>query len=113
MLAGAQPSTRSTVEVRVVLAVRREGRVDGVTGRLKVRELPGGPAGLFPDPEALIVQPANEAFDRALRLAWKFSGGDKQRSCVLWRIRRPAGDDSPPVPARLRPAERLPGRAAQ
>ena len=86
MLVGAQPSTRSTVEVRVVLAVRREGRVDGVTGRLKVRELPGGPAGLFPDPEALIVQPTNEAFDRALRLAWRFSGGDKQRSCVLWRI---------------------------
>ena len=86
MLAGAQPSTRSAVEVRVVLAVRQEGRVDGVTARLKMRELPGGPAGLFPDPQALVVQPTNEAFDRALRLAWRFSGGDKQRSCVLWRI---------------------------
>jgi len=72
--------------VRVVLAVRQQGRIGGVTGRLEVQVLPGGPPGLYPDPRALIVQPTDAAFDRALRLAWQCAGGNSQPSCVLWRV---------------------------
>ena len=86
MLTGDAPKARSAVRVSVVLAVREQGRVDGVTGRLEVQVLPGGPAGLYPDPRALTVQPTDAAFNRALRLAWQFAGGDSQSSCVLWRV---------------------------
>jgi len=86
MLTGSTPNPRNSVRVSVVLAVREQGRVDGVTGNLEVQVLPGGPAGLYPDPRAMTIQPTDEAFDRALRLAWQFAGGDSQPSCVLWRV---------------------------
>lgn len=86
LLAGAAPEARSAVQVRVVLAVREQEQINGVTGRLDVHVLPGGPAGLYPDPRTLTVQPADAAFNRALHLAWQFAGGDSQSSCVLWRL---------------------------
>jgi WD40 repeat protein len=86
LLAGATPDARRAVQVRVVLAVREQERVSGVTGRLDVQVLPGGPAGLYPDPRALTVQPVNAAFNRALHLAWQSAGGDSQQACVLWRV---------------------------
>jgi WD40 repeat protein len=86
MLTGTVPDPRNAVQVSVVLAVREQGRFEGVTGRLEVQILPGGPVGLYPDPRAMTVQPTDEAFDRALRLAWQFAGGGSQSSCVLWRV---------------------------
>jgi hypothetical protein len=86
LLAGAAPKAKSAVQVSVVLAVREQERVNGVTGRLVVQVLPGGPAGLYQDPRALTIQPADAAFNRALHLAWQLTGGDSQSSCVLWRL---------------------------
>ena len=86
MLSGAAPKASSAVRVSVVLAVREQGRVGGVTGRLDVQVLPGGPAGLYPDPRAMTVQPTDAHFNRALHLAWQFAGGESESRCVLWRV---------------------------
>jgi WD40 repeat protein len=93
MLAGTRP-TRRAVGVRVVLAIRSGHQaepgtgdpVDGVTGTLELRELPGGPPGLFPDPSAMRVHRADAKFNQALELAWDFTAQDDERRCVLWRV---------------------------
>ena len=58
-----------------------------MAGTLAVWELPAGPVGLFPDPAAMRILRANDAFRAALGLAWEFAGGLASAGrCVLWRL---------------------------
>jgi WD40 repeat protein len=89
LLAGVRLDTRPAVRVRVILASPRQDRkgLHGVTGVLDVRELPGGPGGLFPDPSALRIYRTNDSFNQALTLAWEFAAGDRHNGkCALWRL---------------------------
>ena len=61
--------------------------VTGVPGKLRLRLLPSGPPGLFPDPAALRIPRGDQPFKDALTLAWRSAAGSgHQDRCVLWRL---------------------------
>jgi hypothetical protein len=87
LMAGAEPQGR-TVRSSVALTGTRSDDVIGVGGRLEVRTVPGGPAGLYPDPSMLLTLPASDRdLAPALDLAWQFAAGTgAEGRCVLWRL---------------------------
>ncbi|GAA3777077.1 hypothetical protein ACFS5L_34360 [Streptomyces phyllanthi] len=93
LLAGARFREHRAVRVSVVFgrsddvpgAVQEQE--DGVTGVLELRELPGGPKGLFPDPLTMAgVRSSGPAFGQSLAHAWQASPWRAAGRCVVWRI---------------------------
>ncbi|MFE7854083.1 WD40 repeat domain-containing protein [Streptomyces sp. NPDC057403] len=58
----------------------------GSLATLTVEVLPGGPAGLFPDPRTMAFFAADTAFQDALTEAWAYAQGPRQDLCVLWAL---------------------------
>jgi WD40 repeat protein len=95
LLAGAKPLDRHAGKVAIVFGrADDQGRDSGTAGFLELREFPGGPAGLFPDPRWMAgARAMSPEFAEALAVAWRYCGGDR---CVLWRIILP--DDPTWIP---------------
>jgi hypothetical protein len=85
-LAGALQPTVGRVHVSVVFGNKR-------SGKLSLRVQPGGPAGLYPDPQRMAFFVANDEFAAALGEAWATSSRSVRRQCVLWDI----ADEGTPV----------------
>jgi WD40 repeat protein len=84
-LAGVRPRRGSITRVPVLFD--RTDTAGGISGVLEIREFPGGPAGLYPDPEAMSFTLADEEFTRALAAAWSYaSRGRTADHCVMWRL---------------------------
>lgn len=82
-LAGLQPRSRRATHVPVLF----EKTGTGVSGVLQIRDLPGGPAGLYPDPEAMSFIRADEEFTTALAKAWFYATRRRLVDrCVVWRL---------------------------
>jgi WD40 repeat protein len=81
-LAGERLPTESPVHVSVVFG---HGQ-DGSSGKLTLCVQPGGPAGLYPDPERMAFFTANEKFADALTEAWATSPLPVRSQCVVWDI---------------------------
>jgi WD40 repeat protein len=72
-----------------------EATEEGAAGRLELRELAGGPPGIFPDPRVMAGVRAGPSFLDALTTAWNTSPGQRGGRCVLWRLTL----DDGPVPS--------------
>ena len=82
-LAGLQPRSRRATHVPVLF----DKTGTGVSGVLQIRDLPGGPAGLYPDPEAMSFIKADAEFTAALAQAWFYATGRRLVDhCVVWRL---------------------------
>jgi WD40 repeat protein len=93
LLAGATRRARPVVRVAVVFGLddradaRQPYRGQGASGYLELREFPAGPAGLYPDPQAMAaVQSPGPDFARSLAVAWRSAPPVRPDACVLWRI---------------------------
>jgi WD40 repeat protein len=80
-LAGELQPTVARVHVSVVF-----GYGQGSSGKLGLRVQPGGPAGLYPDPQRMAFFSADEEFADALSEAWATSPLSIRNQCVLWDI---------------------------
>ena len=90
-LTGAQPRPRAT---HVPVLFDKTGT--GVSGVLQIRDLPGGPVGLYPDPEAMSFIRADAAFTSALANAWFYATrGRIVDTCIVWRL---VLNDGAPLP---------------
>jgi WD40 repeat protein len=92
LLAGVKRSSGRTVRVSVVFGLSgKSGSAEqGAAGFLELREFPAGPAGLFPDPQAMAGASSNgPAFAESLAHAWQSAQGRTRGRCVLWRISLP------------------------
>jgi WD40 repeat protein len=98
LLAGAEPRKR-VVRVSIVFGLPdADGTEQGVTGVLELRELPGGPSGMFPDPRAMAgARSAGLGFRESLEHAWGLSIQKSAGRCVLWRIVLPEASSGPPL----------------
>lgn len=93
-LAGVELRRRPATRVPVLFD--KPGSGHGVTGLLEVRELPAGPAGLYPDPEVMSFVRADAEFAAALASAWSYAiRGRTMDRCVVWRLTL---SDESPVP---------------
>jgi WD40 repeat protein len=91
-LAGLQPRSRRATRVPVLF----DKTGTGVSGVLQIRDLPGGPAGLYPDPEAMSFVRADAEFTGALTNAWFYATrGRLVDRCVVWRLTL---NDGAPIP---------------
>lgn len=89
LLVGADRRNQPTVRVSVVFGRPEENSSveQGAAGFLELREFPAGPAGLFPDPQAMAGARSNgTAFAESLFDAWQSCHGRSRGRCVLWRI---------------------------
>ena len=88
MLTGLGPRRRPvTIPVLFGLADEHGEVGAGSAGLLELRELPDGPAGLFPDPRVLVPTRGNgSAFVRSLANAWSTAPRRCKERCVIWRI---------------------------
>ena len=72
---------------RVPVLFDRADTAGGTSGVLEIREFPGGPAGLYPDPEAMSFTLADEEFTCALASAWSYANRSRTVDhCVMWRL---------------------------
>jgi WD40 repeat protein len=94
LLATSRAHRQGMIRMPVVFG-QRGGTQRGLAGTLEVHVLPGGPAGLFPDPRFMGVLEADSSFWESLSTAWRLAGRD-HTSCVLWRI---ALDNGAAVPS--------------
>ncbi|MEU3934238.1 S16 family serine protease [Streptomyces sp. NPDC029044] len=80
--AGTGRTTMAPVLFRV------EDTASPLSATLALRIVPGGPAGLFPDPEIMYAaRAADEDFKRALTAAWQWVHRERTaRSCVVWSV---------------------------
>jgi len=84
-LAGLQP--RRGRVTRVPVLFDKPGSTEGAAGMLEIHGIPGLPAGLYPDPEAMSFVRADEEFAGALASAWSFAiRGRGADTCVVWRL---------------------------
>jgi WD40 repeat protein len=99
LLTGKEPRSRPVIMPVVFGLADERGEIgEGSAGLLELRELPGGPAGLFPDPRQ--VTPASgsgSAFARSLANAWSASPRRCKERCVIWCIT--LADDPARAPA--------------
>ena len=72
---------------RVPVLFDRTDTAGGTSGVLEIREFPAGPAGLYPDPEAMSFTLADEEFTCALASAWSYANRSQTADhCVMWRL---------------------------
>ena len=72
---------------RVPVLFDRMDTAGGTSGVLEIREFPAGPAGLYPDPEAMSFTLADEEFTCALASAWSYANRSRTADhCVMWRL---------------------------
>jgi WD40 repeat protein len=91
-LAGLQSRRRHVTQVPVLF----DKAGCGVSGVLRIRELPGAPAGLYPDPAGMSFAHADEEFTGALAAAWGLAvRGRPANRCFLWQLTLSDGE---PVP---------------
>ena len=84
-LAGVRPRRGNITRVPVLFD--RAGTAGGTSGVLEIREFPAGPAGLYPDPEAMSFTRADEEFTCALASAWSYANRSRTVDhCVMWRL---------------------------
>lgn len=82
-LAGVQPRSRYATGIPVLF----DKRGAGVSGALQIYDLPGGPPGLYPDPEAMSFVRADKEFTGALANAWLYATRSRRADkCVIWRL---------------------------
>ncbi|MFJ9981578.1 S16 family serine protease [Streptomyces cyaneofuscatus] len=83
---------------------RVEDTASPLSATLTLRTVPGGPAGLFPDPAHMYgARAADDAFAGALTAAWQWVHRTRTaRSCVLWSVTE--GDKGTEAELRLRGA---------
>jgi WD40 repeat protein len=82
-LAGIQPRSRPATSIPVLF----DKTGAGVSGALQIHDLPGGPPGLYPDPEAMSFVRADKEFTRSLASAWFYAArGRVVDTCVIWRL---------------------------
>jgi WD40 repeat protein len=84
-LTGVHPRRRRVSRIPVLFD--RATTTTGASGVLEVYEFPGGPAGLFPDPQVMGFIRADDEFTTALTRAWEYASRGRAASrCVLWRL---------------------------
>jgi WD40 repeat protein len=82
-LAGVRPRSRCATRIPVLF----DKRGAGVSGALQIHHIPGGPPGLYPDPEAMTFVRADTEFTGALADAWFYATrGRVVDTCVIWRL---------------------------
>jgi WD40 repeat protein len=82
-LAGVQPRSRPATGIPVLF----DKTGAGVSGALQIHDLPGGPPGLYPDPEAMSFVRADQGFTSSLANAWFYATrGRVVDTCVIWRL---------------------------
>jgi WD40 repeat protein len=85
LLHGPVRTGRTTM---VPVLFRVEDTASPLSATLALRTVPGGPAGLFPDPGTMYAaRAADEAFTRALTAAWQWVHRKRTaRTCVVWSV---------------------------
>ncbi|GAA1540883.1 hypothetical protein GCM10009827_070370 [Dactylosporangium maewongense] len=77
---------------RMAVLFERQGRhgSEGVAGTLEIVLIPGGPAGLYPDPAATAFLRGDDAFAGSIAAAWRHAtAGRESAPCVVWRLTVP------------------------
>ncbi|MEU5705111.1 WD40 repeat domain-containing protein [Streptomyces aurantiacus] len=89
LLHGPIPHGRTTM---VPVLFRVEDTASPLSATLALRTVPGGPAGLFPDPRTMYAaRAADDAFAQALTAAWQWAHRKRTAQvCVVWSVTQDA-----------------------
>ncbi|MBN1170954.1 MAG: WD40 repeat domain-containing protein [Micromonosporaceae bacterium] len=81
-LSRALPPRRRPVQVQVLFDQAARGRA----AVLHLAVLPGGPAGLYPDPEHMAFLSPDREFQESVAVAWETSRLAGRGRCVVWSV---------------------------